>query len=228
MPSDAQSISLEQSDPPDSRNCAVNQISQEKEVSLPGDQAITRSNSSDSVRQEDRDEKSAAKTAPIVKEAGQHRNHHQLREKAKSLRRSGMVQSEIAKQLGLSQPTVSRLLSSTSNMLPRDAKKLSFKFNLKPVLDSVFNAIALGGAIAGKPSLRHTFDKLEEIEVLRKSTVPTYYVLTDEAIGKLARGRQYNFIRFCLFDVLHLDNLGRDEFEAKINQVREMWLLRKR
>lgn len=150
------------------------------------------------------------------------RDKSELLEAAKILRRSGMKQKEIARQLGVSQQTVSNFLRE-DHKKPIPKKNVSRQFNLSLVLDHFLGAIADGGAIENKNVPRRVLNRLVHAGVLRKSTVPQFYVLTDKAIDKLARGREFNFIRFFLFDVLHFDRLGAEGLEYKFDQIRDIW-----
>ena len=144
------------------------------------------------------------------------------REIAKRLRRAGRKQREIARQIGVSQQMVSNL-SREENNNSIYKKNASRHFNLGIILDLFLDAIANGGSVENKDVPRRVLNRLVHAGVLRKSTVPRFYVLTDKTIAKLAAGREFNFIRFALFDVRQYDRLGADELEAKLFQIKDMW-----
>ncbi|MDG6995958.1 MAG: hypothetical protein JRN52_08545 [Nitrososphaerota archaeon] len=150
----------------------------------------------------------------------------ELREKAKRLRRAHRKQKDIAIELGVSQPTVSRLLNVSDGADPHRMEK-SREFKVSATVDTVLLAIAQGGAISARRIPKRVYYRLARCEVLKKSTVPRYYVLTIATISKLAAGRQSSFIRFCLFDILQFDKLDVDQLDAKLVKIREMWKRRR-
>lgn len=151
-----------------------------------------------------------------------HRSKAELRERAMRLRRARKKQKDIARELGVSQPTVSRLLNGSDQLVPARSEK-SREFKVSATVDTVLLAIAHGGAIGARRIPQRLFDRLARCEVLQRSTVPRYYILTDATLRKLATGRQSSFIRFCLFDILHFDRLEANQFESKLGKIREIW-----
>ena len=150
----------------------------------------------------------------------------ELREKVKRLRRTHKKQKDIARELGVSQPTVSRLLNEVDGAAPARNEK-SREFKVGATIDTVLLAIAHGGAISARKIPRRAYDRLARCEVLKKSTVPRYYVLTTLTLRKLAAGRQSSFIRLCLFDILQFDKLDENHLESKFVKIREMWKRRR-
>ena len=150
----------------------------------------------------------------------------ELREKAKRLKRARKKQKDIAHELGVSQPTVSRLLNVLDGgAAPRTEKSREFK--VSAIADTVLLAIAQGGAIGARRIPKRVYYRLARCEVLKKSTVPRYYVLTNATIRKLGAGRQSSFIRLCLFDILQFDKLDSNQLESKLLKIREMWKRRR-
>ena len=150
----------------------------------------------------------------------------ELRERAKRLKRSRKKQKDIARELGVSQPTVSRLLNGADEAVTTRTETPG-EFKVSATVDTVLFAIAHGGAITARKITQRVLDRLARCEVLKKSTVPRYYVLTDATLRKLATGRQSSFIRFCLFDILQFDRLDADQFESKLVKIKEIWKRRK-
>ena len=150
----------------------------------------------------------------------------ELRQKAKRLRRAHKKQEDIARELGVSQPTVSRLLNEADEAAPAK-NETSREFKISAAVDTVLLAIAQGGAISARKMPQRVFDRLARSEVLKKSTVPRYYVLTTATLRKLAAGRQSRFIRFCVFDVLQFDKLDENQLDSKLVKIKEMWRRRR-
>lgn len=155
-----------------------------------------------------------------------HGSKAELRERAKRLKRTRKKQKDIARELGVSQPTVSRLLNGTEEVIPV-RNETAREFKVGATVDTVLLAIAHGGAISARKIPQRVFDRLARCEVLKKSAVPRYYVLSPGTLRKLATGRQSSFIRFCLFDVLQFDRLEANQFESKLVKIREIWKRRK-
>ena len=153
-------------------------------------------------------------------------NKSELKEKAKRLKRARRKQKDIAHELGVSQPTVSRLLNEADEAAPAK-NETSREFKISAAVDTVLLAIAQGGAISARKMQQRVFDRLARCEVLEKSTVPRYYVLTTATLRKLAAGRQSRFIRFCLFDVLQFDKLDENQLDSKLVKIKEMWRRRR-
>ncbi|MCL4518556.1 MAG: hypothetical protein M1587_05090 [Thaumarchaeota archaeon] len=139
------------------------------------------------------------------------------RENARRLKAGGKKQKEIAKLLGVCQQSVSNLFKEENKKSP------SRHFNLDAVLDIFLAAIADGGSVENNDIPRRVLNRLVHAGILRKSTVPRFYVLTEKTLEMLAGGREFNFIRFALFDVRRYDRLGADELETKLAEIRDMW-----
>lgn len=149
-----------------------------------------------------------------------------LIETAKALYRAGTTQSEIGEQLGISQQSVSRILKDGDKKDVFNAT-ISHKFDLKRIMDAVLDAMSFGGAINSRDLPPRGFRRLANAGIFRKSTIPKYYVMTDEAIEKLRPIVPFFFIRFCLFDVLQFDKLEEQEFDDELSKIKEMWKRRR-
>ena len=161
----------------------------------------------------------------IIDGSSRRSNRAELREKAQALRRNRMKQWEIGQMLGVSQQTVSELLKEVSNDALKGDRS-SRKMYAAGIAEAILVAVARGGGINARETPRRVFRRLKSAGVLRRSAIPRYYVLTDEAIKRLGSEREFNFIRFCLFDVHHFDRLSAIELERRLDQIREMWKLR--
>ena len=127
-------------------------------------------------------------------------------EKAKEMWSKEKPQVEIGLKLGLSQPAVSYLLNKEQQQFD--------------IVDAIWFTLGNGGTIDSSMIMRHELERLVRERAL-KGLGLGIYALTEEAKKKIAdaTGRKNRFVMLCLFDILHFDRLGEDEYRAKMAEI---------